>query len=115
METAVKPVQVTRGRRGRWPTELKLAAVQEWRNGLPVEEVCRKYGMRAAGLYRWRQNVEHGLKESGGLVPRSQTAALQKRVDELERALGRKALEVEVLEKAFELRGLKLPEGMSGG
>jgi len=36
---------------------------------------------------------------------------LQKRVDELERALGRKALEVEVLKKTCELKGLKLPEG----
>jgi hypothetical protein len=41
--------------------------------------------------------------------------ALQKRVEELEKALGRKALEVDVLKKAFELKGLKPPEGMSGG
>jgi hypothetical protein len=32
---------------------------------------------------------------------------LQKRVDELERALGQKALEADVLKKAFELKGLK--------
>jgi hypothetical protein len=37
---------------------------------------------------------------------------VQKRVEELERALGRKALEVDVLQKAFELKGLKLPEGI---
>jgi hypothetical protein len=40
---------------------------------------------------------------------------LQKRIEELERALGRKTLELEVLKKAFELKGLKLPEGTSGG
>ena len=45
-----------------------------------------------------------GAKESG--------AGLKKRVEELERALGRKALEVDVLKKAFELKGLKLPEGI---
>ena len=35
MESAVKPVQGARGRRGRWPMETKLAALQEWRAGVP--------------------------------------------------------------------------------
>ena len=123
MVNGVKPVERSRGGRGWWPTEVKLAALQEWRSGLPVEEVCRKFGMSAALLYRWKRTVEQGLKESGELVPRSRVAALcpevleglHQRIDELERALGRKAFEVEVLRKAFERKGLKLPEGMSGG
>ena len=52
MEAAVMPVQVTRGRRGRWPTETKLAALEAWRAGTPLEEVCRRFGMSAALLYR---------------------------------------------------------------
>ena len=44
MEAAVKPVQVTRGRRGRWPTETKLAAWEAWRTGTPLEEVCGASG-----------------------------------------------------------------------
>ncbi len=115
METAMKPVQSGRGRRGRWPAEQKLAMLQEWRSGVPLEEVCRKYGINAALMYRWKRSLDQGLKESGGLIPKSQVAGLQRRVDDLERALGRKALEVEVLKKACELKGLKLPEGMSGG
>jgi transposase len=115
MESAVKPVQEVRGRRGRWPTETKLAALQEWRSGMPMEEVCRRFGMNAALLYRWKRSVDQGLKDSGELVPRSQVVTLQKRIEELERALGRKTLELEVLKKAFELKGLKLPEGTSGG
>jgi hypothetical protein len=39
-------------------------------------------------------------------VPKSQGLGLQKRVEELARALGRKALEVDVVKKAFELKGL---------
>ncbi len=115
MESVVKPVERSRGRRGRWPAEQKLAALQEWRAGMPLEEVCRRFGMNAALLYRWKRSVDQGLKESGELVPRSQVAALQKRIDELERALGRKAFEVEALKKVLELKGRKLPEGMSGG
>jgi hypothetical protein len=45
-------------------------------------------------------------------VPKSDVLGLQKRVEELERALGRKALEADVFKKAFELKGLKLPEGI---
>ena len=115
METAVKSVQSGRGRRGRWPADQKLAVLQEWRAGVPLEEVCRKFGINAAMVYRWKRSLDHGLKESGELIPKSQVAVLQKRVDELERALGRKALEVDVLKKVFEHKGLKLPEGMSGG
>jgi transposase-like protein len=95
--------------------EQKLAMLQEWRSGVPLEEVCRKYGINAALMYRWKRSLDQGLKESGQLIPKSQVSGLQRRIDDLERALGRKALEVEVLKKAFELKGLKSPEGTSGG
>lgn len=111
METALKPVQDGRSRKRRWSAEQKLAVLQEWRNGVPLEEACRKYGINAAQMYRWRRSLEQGLKESGEMVPKSQVVGLQRKVEELERALGRKALEVEVLKKAFEIKGLKLPEG----
>jgi hypothetical protein len=39
-------------------------------------------------------------------VPKRHVRGLQKRGEELERALGRKALEVDVLKKAFALKGL---------
>jgi transposase-like protein len=112
METAVKPVQNGRGRKRRWPAEQKLAILQEWKNGVPLEEVCRKYAVNAAQIYSWKRRLDQGLKESGELVPKSQVLGLQKRVEELERALGRKALEVELFKKVFELKGLRSPEGM---
>jgi transposase-like protein len=82
---------------------------------VPLEEICRKYAVNAAQMYRWKRSLDQGLKESGKLVPKSHVLGLQKRVEELERALGRKALEVDVLKKAFELKGLKSPEEMYGG
>lgn len=86
--------------------------MQEWKNGVPREEACRKYAMNAAQIYRWNRSLEQGLKEPGALIPKSQLLGLQKRVEELERALGRKALEVDVLNKTIELKGFNLPEGM---
>ena len=89
--------------------------LRERQTGIPLEEICRKYAMNAAQMYRWKRSLDQGLKESGELVPKSQVLGLQKRVEEPERALGRKALEVDVLKKAFELKGRKLPEEMYGG
>src|SRR2546422_3002950 len=37
VETAVKPVQNGWGRKRRWPAEEKLAVLQEWKNGVPLE------------------------------------------------------------------------------
>ncbi|MGH7383428.1 MAG: transposase [Candidatus Methylomirabilales bacterium] len=109
MEVDSMPVQKhTRRRR---TLEQKLAMLQEWRDGLPQAEVCRKYGVSGAPLYKWRRDLERGLADRGELVPRSQVTGLQKRVDELEKALGRSSLENQILKKFYELKGLKLPEG----
>ena len=112
METAVMPGQNGLRGRGRWSADRKFAVLQEWQQGTPLEEVCRRHGLNAARLHRWKKAMDRSLKDSGEMIPRSQVGALQKKIDELERALGRKALEVDVLKKAFELKGLKLPEGM---
>ena len=111
MDTVMKPVQNGRGRRRQWSAEQKLTVLQEWQTGIPLEEICRKYAVNAAQMYRWKRSLDQGLKESGEMVPKSHVLGLQRRVEELERALGRKALEADVLNKAFELKGLKLPEG----
>lgn len=112
METAVMPGQNGLKKRGRWAADKKFAVIQEWQQGTPLEEVCRRHGLNATQLHRWKRAMDRSLRESGEMIPRSQVAGLQKKIDELERALGRKALEVDVLKKAFELKGLKLPEGI---
>ena len=115
MEAVEKPVQRNGNGKRRWTAEQKLALIQEWQGGLPVEEVSRRHAVAPAQLYKWRRDMERGLAERGEMVPRSQVMTLQKRVEELERALGRKALEVDVLKKFYEAKGLRLPEAMSGG
>ena len=65
METVLKPVQDGRGRKRRWPAEQKLAVLQEWKNGAPLEEVCRRYALNAAQMYRWKRSLEQGLKGVG--------------------------------------------------
>lgn len=110
METLETPVQ--RGRKRRWNAEKKLAVLNEWRSGLPLEEVCRRHGVEGAQLQRWRRQLEKGLADRGEVVPKSEVVSLKRQVEELERALGRKALEADILKKVFTDKGLKLPEGM---
>lgn len=112
METTTLPVQPRKiSGKKRWDVEQKLAILREWKEGLPVQEVCRRYGLHASQVYGWRRALERGLQNQGALIPKAQALALQRKVEELERALGRKALEVDILKKVFELKGLKLPEG----
>lgn len=71
MDTAEKPVQNSRGRRRLWSAEQKLTVLQEWQAGITLEEICRKYAMNAAQMYRGKYSLGQGLKEPGELVPKS--------------------------------------------
>lgn len=110
METDQTVVQ-KRGKR-HWTAETKLEILEQWRNGLPLEELSRRYGVAISQLYKWRRDIEQGLKERGEMVPKTQVTALQKKVEELEKALGRKALEVDIFKKFFDAKGLKFPDGL---
>jgi len=103
------PVQ--RGRR-RVSTEQKLAILQQWQAGTPVVELCRTHSLKANALYRWKKQLDQGLRDHGELIPKSRRLPLQRKIDELERALGCKALEGEILKKFCELKELRWPEGM---
>ena len=100
------------GRRSRVSTEQKLAILQQWQAGTPVVELCRLHGLKAGALYRWKKQLDQCLRDHGELIPKSRLLAFQRKIEELERALGRKALEVDLLKKFCELKELRLPEGM---
>lgn len=100
----------------KWTLEQKLGIVGEFNAGVDMSELCRKYNIHAQMLYKWRKTLEsdgkEGLKNNGEVVPKVKYAEALKKIEELERALGRKALELDILKKSFEMKGLKLPEGM---
>jgi len=103
---------VSSGKRHRFSTEQKLSFLQEWQAGTPLAELCRLHGLKANALYRWKKQLDQGLRDHGELVPKSRLLPLQRKVEELERALGRRALEVDLLKKFCELKELRLPEGI---
>jgi transposase len=96
------------GRRRRFSPEDKRVLVEEaLGTGTSISAVARRYGLSSSLLFRWRRLVEQGELESPGadpeVAPTAEVKELQIRVRELERLLGRKTLEAEILKEALEL------------
>jgi hypothetical protein len=104
METGVIPVQNGRGRRQRWSAEQKLAVLQEWKNGVPLEEVCRKYAVNAA-------QPGAGAEGFRGVGPEEPSAGAVEARRRTGAGPWAKIAGGGRSKKNFELKGLKLPEG----
>jgi transposase-like protein len=79
--------------------EVKMAAVLEGLRGeSSIADICRKYQISETLFYRWRDKfLEAGKK---GLADRNGADASTKaRIDELERIIGRQAVQIEILKK----------------
>jgi transposase len=97
-----------RGRRRRFTAEEKRRRVAEASEaGSSISLVARRNGISSSWLFRWRRLMEQGELESLGadeqVVPLSEAKQLRARVRELERLLGKKTLEAEILKEALEL------------
>lgn len=95
-------------RRRRYTAEEKLRLVTEAEApGSSVSLVARKYGISPSQLFRWRQLKEaggvSGLQAGEAVVPESEVQALKAQVRELQRLLGKKTQEAEILRDAVEL------------
>jgi transposase len=113
-------------RRRRWTTEQKLRIIEEsFEAGETVSAVARRNGVAPNLLFRWRRLMTEGGAAAVGsdepVVASSEVRRLQERVRELERLLGRKTMEAEILREALgkaeakkpTLRSLSSPRGGS--
>jgi len=94
--------------RRRWPLAEKLRIVEESsRPGMSVSYVARKHGIAPNQLFHWRKLMSEGgkvaVQADDQVVSASEARALKKRVRELERLLGKKTMEVEILKEAIEI------------
>jgi transposase len=109
----------TAGRRRRFTTEQRQALLAEAaKPGSSISEVSRRYGVAASLLFLWRQSMDEGGKkglESGeAVVPASVVKQLEAQIRELQRILGKKTQQVEILEEALKIaREKKLLSGDS--
>ena len=111
-------------RRRRWSVAEKLSMVAETREpGVTVSLVARRRGVSPNQLFTWRRLAEQGAltatQAEEEVVPASTFRAQQEQIRELQRLLGKKTLENEILREAPDiaaeskkqtLRSLSLPK-----
>jgi len=70
-------------------------------------EISRKYGIGVGLLYRWRQTMADGqdtaLRSGEELVPLSVLKKAQEEIKRLQRALGKKTMDCEILQDAVDI------------
>src|SRR5712691_6482284 len=98
-------------RRRRFPTDLKLAVVAEtMQPGMSISYVARRHGL-SPSLVGWRRLMSEGGREAiradDDVVPAVELRRLEERVRDLERLLGRKTMENEILKEALDLARAK--------
>ncbi|KVE07899.1 transposase [Burkholderia anthina] len=94
-------------RRRRWTAEQKLAMVREsFEPGKSVSLVARQHGVNPNQLFHWRKLYQDGslsaVKAGEEVVPASELADALKQIRELQRMLGKKTMENEILREAVE-------------
>jgi transposase len=99
-------------RRRRFTTEQKLLVVNETlQPGMSIRYVARRHGLSPSLVFGWRRLMSEGGKEAvrvdEDVVAASEVRRLEDRVRELERLLGRKTVEVEILKEALDLAWVK--------
>jgi len=107
---SANPIEVITSiqRRRRWAAEEKRALVEEAEQpGASVSSVARKYGINPNQLFHWRRLIRQGslsaVRADEEVVPVSEVKQWRARVRELERLLGKKTMEAEILKEALEL------------
>lgn len=103
----IEVVTISDEKRRRWSAAEKAALVREtYEPGMSVSLVARKHGISASQLFGWRK-----LEREGGLVavhagesvvPASELAAARAQIAQLQRMLGKKTMEAEILKEAVE-------------
>ena len=101
-------INTGRARRRRWTADEKLRIVEET---LTCEDSVSAVAPDL--LYRWRRLMTEGgaiaVRADDGVTGNGEVRRLEERVRELERQLGRKTLEVEILKEAIAKSRAKKP------
>src|SRR6201987_4521730 len=101
-------------RRRRWPTAEKIRLVEEtMKPGMSVSYVARRAGAAPSLLQTGRRRMLGGrrpaIQADEEVADGSRVRELERRVRELERLLGRKTMEVEVLKETLDVARVKKP------
>ena len=102
------------GRRRRWSSAEKLRIVEETLDGREsISVIARRNGVAPNLLYRWRRLMLEGgriaVAGDDDVTSNRTVRQMEERIRELERQLGRKTLEVEILKEALGKARTKKP------
>lgn len=95
-------------RRRRWTAQEKQRIVEEAEQpGMSISFVARKYSINPNQLFSWRRLAHEGaftaVRAGEEVVPLSELKELRSQVRELQRLLGKKTMEVEILKDAVRI------------
>lgn len=101
-------------RQRRWTTAEKVRLVEEaMQPGMSVSYVARRAGIAPSQLFAWKRRMLEGgataVQADDDVVGAGRVRELEKRVRDLERMLGKKTMEVEILKEALDLAAPKKP------
>ena len=99
-------------RRRRWSLAEKSALVKRtYEPGMSVSLVARQEGVAASLLFQWRKLEREGalvaVSAGESVVPASELASARAEIAKLQRILGKKTLENEILKEAVEIAAEK--------
>lgn len=116
MSDEYRRIEVITGtaRRRYWSAEQKLAMIEETLlPGASVSTVARRHGVAPNLLYRWRRLMQDGgavaVSSDDAVVGEAEVKRLEAKVRELERMLGKKTMEAEILREALDKARVKKP------
>jgi transposase len=101
-------------RRRRWSVAEKIRFVEEsLQPGMSVSFVARRHGISPSLLFNWRRRMAEGgraaVRVDDEVIGAPRVRQLEERIRELERLLGRKTMEVEILKEALTAARAKKP------
>lgn len=102
------------GRRRRWSAAEKLRIVEETlEDHASISIIARRNGVAPNLLYRWRRLMLEGgsvaVTEDDDVTSNRVVREMESRIRELERQLGRKTMEAEILCEALDKSRVKKP------
>jgi transposase len=95
-------------RRRRYSVDQKLAVLAEASQpGMSISYVARRHGIAPSLIFNWRRRMSEGGKEAvradDDVVAKAEVIALEKQIRELQRILGKKTVENEILREAVKI------------
>ena len=108
VEELIKNARLSPSGRLQLSSVQKASIVEEWESsGLTCPEFCRRHGIIASQLYKWRSDAKSGaimsIKNDGELHSKAELEMLRKENEELKKALGESTLDIKILKKKLEM------------